>query len=89
MNGELIMAYFLRSRIIHNVQDQISNTKVNQLWYVMLHALWKEERDEKMATDEFRNNTDADFQLQFIYTSLLSADFNFHHNLTHINHQIK
>lgn len=31
MNGELIMAYFLRSRIIHNVQDQMSNTKVNQL----------------------------------------------------------
>lgn len=73
MKGELIMAYFLRSRIIHNVQDQMSNTKVNQLWYVMLHALWKEEREEKMSTDAFRNNIDTDFQLQLIYTSLLSA----------------
>ena len=32
MKGELIIAYFLRLRIIHRVQDQMSSTKVSQLW---------------------------------------------------------
>lgn len=39
------MAYFLRLRIIHRVQDQMSSTKVSQLWYVMLQASRGEGRE--------------------------------------------